>query len=77
EELLARIKALLRRRNTPEISREVLRFENLELDTATRQARQGSSIIELSTTEYELLAIFMRNPRVVLTRGLLMDRIWG
>ena len=77
EELLARIKALLRRRTTPEISREVLCFEDLELDTATRQAKRGSHSIELSTTEYELLAIFMRNPRVVLTRGLLMDRIWG
>ncbi|HCI78415.1 MAG TPA: DNA-binding response regulator [Ktedonobacter sp.] len=77
EELLARIKALLRRRTTPEISREVLLFEDLELDTATRQAKRGSHSIELSTTEYELLAIFMRNPRVVLTRGLLMDRIWG
>ena len=77
EELLARIKALLRRRVTSEISREVLRFEDLELDTATRQAKRGSHTIELSTTEYELLAIFMRNPRVVLTRGLLMDRIWG
>lgn len=77
EELLARIKALLRRRTTPDISREVLRFEDLELDTATRQAKRGSHSIELSTTEYELLAIFMRNPRIVLTRGLLMDRIWG
>lgn len=77
EELLARIKALLRRRTTPEISREVLRFEDLELDTATRQAKRGSHHIELSTTEYELLAIFMRNPRIVLTKGLLMDRIWG
>ena len=77
EELLARIKALLRRRTTPEISREVLLFEDLELDTATRQAKRGSHSIELSTTEYELLAIFMRNPRIVLTRGLLMDRIWG
>ena len=77
EELLARIKALLRRRQTPEISRETLRFEDLELDTATRIARRGSHPIELSTTEYELLAIFMRNPRIVLTRDLLMDRIWG
>ena len=77
EELLARIKALLRRRTTPEINREVLHFDDLELDTASRQAKRGSYNIELSTTEYELLAIFMRNPRVVLTRGLLMDRIWG
>jgi two-component system response regulator MprA len=77
EELLARVKALLRRHQPPEISREVLRFEDLELDTATRQAQRGSRVIDLSTTEYELLALFLRNPRVVLTRGLLMERIWG
>jgi two-component system response regulator MprA len=77
EELLARVKALLRRRQPPEIPREVLCFENLELDTATRQAKRGNRIIDLSTTEYELLTLFLRNPRVVLTRGILMDRIWG
>jgi two-component system response regulator MprA len=77
EELLARVKALLRRRNPPDIAREILRFEDLELDTATRQARRGPRTIELSTTEYELLALFLRNPRTVLTRAVLMDRIWG
>jgi two-component system response regulator MprA len=77
EELLARVKALLRRRNTADRQREVLVFEDLELDTATRQARRGKRVIELSTTEYELLVLFLRNPRIVLTRGLLMERIWG
>jgi two-component system, OmpR family, response regulator MprA len=77
EELLARVKALLRRHQPDNMRREVLRFEDLELDTATRQARRGNAIIDLSTTEYELLALFLRNPRVVLTRGLLMERIWG
>src|SRR5215469_3924124 len=77
EELLARVKALLRRRNPPDITREVLVFEDLELDTATRQAKRGKRLIELSTTEYELLALFLRNPRMVLTRSVLMDRIWG
>ena len=77
EELLARVKALLRRRSPPDVSREVLCFEDLELDTATRQATRGKRSIELSTTEYELLALFLRNPRVVLTRAVLMDRIWG
>src|SRR5436305_5263755 len=74
EELLARVKALLRRHNPPDIVREVLRFEDLELDTATRQARRGNRAIELSTTEYELLAMFLRNQRIVLTRTVLMDR---
>ena len=77
EELLARVKALLRRHNPPDITSEVLVFEDLELDTATRQAKRGSRLSDLSTTEYELLSIFMRNPRIVLTRSLLMDRIWG
>lgn len=77
EELLARVKALLRRRNPHDIAREVLVFEDLELDTATRQAKRGNRLIDLSTTEFELLSLFMRNPRMVLTRSLLMDRIWG
>jgi two-component system response regulator MprA len=77
EELLARVKALLRRSQPPDVRREILRFADLELDTATRQARRGERLINLSTTEYELLALFLRNPRIVLTRGLLMERIWG
>lgn len=77
EELLARIKVLLRRFSPPDIAREVLVYEDLELDTASRQARRGSRLIDLSTTEYELLSLFMRNPRIVLTRAVLMDRIWG
>ena len=77
EELLARVKALLRRRNPPDVTREVLVFENLELDTATRQAKRNKHLIDLSTTEYELLLLLMRNPRIVLTRSVLMDRIWG
>ena len=77
EELLARVKALLRRSSTPDVAREILAFEDLELDTAARQARRGQRLISLSTTEYELLLLFLRNPRNVLTRGLLMDRIWG
>jgi two-component system response regulator MprA len=77
EELLARVKALLRRRSHLDIAREVLVFEDLELDTATREAKRGNRLIDLSTTEFELLSLFMRNPRFVLTRSLLMDRIWG
>jgi len=77
EELLARIKVLLRRSHPPDVAREILHYADLELDTSTRQARRGERLIELSTTEYELLAMFLRNPRIVLTRTLLMDRIWG
>ncbi|GCE30225.1 DNA-binding response regulator [Dictyobacter alpinus] len=76
-ELLARIKALLRRRQPPDVQKGMLGFADLGLDTATRLARRGDRSIELSTTEYELLALFMRNPGIVLTRTLLLDRIWG
>src|SRR5215469_3374398 len=75
EELLARVRALLRRRN-PEQT-EVLRFADLELDTGSRVAHRGAREITLSTTEYELLALFMRRPRQVLTRDIIMDRVWG
>ena len=74
-ELTARVRALLRRRN-PEQA-EVLRFADIELDTGSRMARRGKREIELSTTEYELLALFMRRPRQVLTRDIIMERVWG
>jgi two-component system response regulator MprA len=74
-ELLARVRALLRRRN-PE-QNEVLRFVDMELDTGTRVAHRGQREIELSTTEYELLQLFMRRPRQVLTRDIIMERVWG
>lgn len=76
EELLARIRALLRRTQaggTP----EVLRFADLELDTGTRQARRGERIIDLSAREYELLELFMRHPRQVLTRPQIYREVWG
>jgi two-component system response regulator MprA len=75
DELLARIRALLRRAGPSQA--EVLRFADLELDTGTRQARRGDRFIELTAKEYELLELFMRNPRNVLTRDLIFDRIWG
>lgn len=75
EELMARVRALLRRRN-PEQT-EVVRFGDLELDTGTRVAHRGSRAIQLSTTEYELLQLFMRRPRQVLTRDIIMERVWG
>lgn len=76
EELLARVRALLRRR-APESKGEVLRFADLELNTATRQARRGNRIIDLTAKEYDLLELFMRHPRQVLTRETIYDRVWG
>ncbi|MCL5074668.1 MAG: response regulator transcription factor [Chloroflexi bacterium] len=75
EELLARVHALLRRRE-PE-AHEVLRYSDLTLDTASRQAKRGDRVIEFSTTEYKLLVLFLRNPERVLTRDIIMERVWG
>jgi two-component system response regulator MprA len=75
EELLARIRALLRRRDADRP--EVLRYSDLALDTASRQARRGDRDIDLTTKEYELLDLFMRHPRQVLTRDQIMEEVWG
>ena len=75
EELVARVKALLRRNQ--EEQHEVLRYANVELDTGTRIAYRGPREIELSPTEYELLFLFMKRPRQVLTREIILDRVWG
>src|SRR5215469_13556429 len=75
EELVARVKALLRRNQ--EERHEVLRYADVELDTGTRVAHRGVREIELSPTEYELLALFLRRPRQVLTREIILDRVWG
>ncbi len=75
EVLLAHIRALLRRRETE--AWETLRYQDLTLDTASRVARQGAREIDLTTTEYELLLLFMRNPERVLTRDVIVDKVWG
>ena len=75
EELVARVKALLRR--SQEERHEVLRYADVELDTGTRVAHRGAREIELSPTEYELRLLFMRRPRQVLTREIILDRVWG
>jgi two-component system response regulator MprA len=75
EELLARVKALLRRAQAER--GEVLRYDDLELDTGTRVAHRGEREIELSPTEFELLSLLLRRPRQVLTRDVIMERIWG
>ncbi|HLG60461.1 MAG TPA: response regulator transcription factor [Ktedonosporobacter sp.] len=75
EELLARVKALLRRNQAER--QEVLRYADVELDTGTRIAHRGGREIELSPTEYELLSLFLRRPRQVLTRDIILDRVWG
>lgn len=75
EELVARVKALLRR--SQEERQEVLRYADVELDMGTRIAHRGTREIELSPTEFELLALLLRRPRQVLTRDIILDRVWG
>jgi two-component system response regulator MprA len=76
EELLARVRALLRR-TTDGDDGEVLRFGDLELDPGTREVRRGERTIELTRTEFSLLELFLRNPRQVLTRSVIFERVWG
>jgi two-component system response regulator MprA len=75
EELFARMRALLRRA-APEDDGP-LRFADLELDPATREVSREGDPIELTRTEFALLELFIRNPRQVLTRSLIFERVWG
>jgi two-component system response regulator MprA len=74
-ELLARLRALLRRAGGD--SPERLRFADLELDPGTREVVRDGELIELTRTEFSLLELFLRNPRQVLTRSIIFERVWG
>jgi two-component system response regulator MprA len=76
-ELLARLRALLRRSGNGFGSTDVLRFADLELDPGTREVRRAGEPIELTRTEFSLLELFLRNPRQVLTRSVIFERVWG
>jgi two-component system, OmpR family, response regulator len=77
EELVARIRTILRRTGqaSPESSRLV--FEDLELDDESHEVTRGDTLVELTATEYRLLRYLMLNPRRVLTRGQLLDHVWA
>jgi two-component system response regulator MprA len=75
EELLARLRALLRRAGEGE--GDVLRFADLELNPSTREVSRSGEPIELTRTEFSLLELFMLNPRQVLTRSVIFERVWG
>jgi two-component system, OmpR family, response regulator MprA len=75
-ELQARLKAILRR-HIEGADERVLRFAELELDADAHAARVGAREIELTRTEYQLLELFMLNPRRVLSSELIYDRVWG
>jgi len=77
EELLARVRALLRRSGDDGASGDKLSFADLELDPGTREVTRGDERIELTRTEFSLLELFLRNPRQVLTRSVIFERVWG
>jgi two-component system, OmpR family, response regulator MprA len=76
EELLARLRALLRRTGAS-AGNGALTFADLTLDAGTREVRRGGRVIELTRTEFLLLELFLLNPRQVLTRSLIFERVWG
>jgi two-component system response regulator MprA len=75
DELLARVRALLRRTQPERIP--VLSFSDMNLDTSTRLAMRKGRAISLTAKEYDLLELFLRHPRQVLTREMIFDRVWG
>jgi two-component system response regulator MprA len=76
-ELLARLRALLRRRLVSEGDDTILRFEDLTLNPGTREVRRGERVIELTKIEFDLLELFLQHPRQVLTRDQILDLVWG
>ena len=78
QELLARLRALLRRVTVPEDEAdEVLAFGDLSMDLASREVRRGDRAIELTRTEFTLLEMFLRRPRRVLERSFILEEVWG
>ena len=80
DELLARLRALLRRTDNGASEAgggELLRYAHLSLDPGTREVRCGQRLLELTRTEFALLELFLQNPRQVLPRGVIFERVWG
>ena len=76
-ELLARLRALLRRHSVSDGEVSVLRFEDLTLNPNTREVYRGDRRIELTKIEFDLLELFLQHPRQVLTRDQILDLVWG
>jgi len=74
EELLARVRALLRR--APHQRRRIA-YADIEIDLDAREVRRSDSLVQLTGTEFELLCHFVRNPRRVLSRDQILDAVWG
>jgi len=78
QELLARIRALLRRVTpNPDTPDERLEFADLSMDLASREVRRGNRVVDLTRTEFNLLELFLRRPRRVLERSFILEEVWG
>jgi two-component system response regulator MprA len=75
DELLARMRSLIRRHQPRE--GEQLRFNDLSLNTTSREVKRGDELVELTPQEFDLLELFMRHPRQVLTRDMIYEKVWG
>jgi two-component system response regulator MprA len=75
DELTARIRALFRR--TQVERNQIYQFADLTMDSDSRQVTRGKRLVPLTAKEYELLELFLRHPRQVLTREVIFDRVWG
>ncbi len=76
EELVARIRTILRRAGLAQPESHRLVFEDVEMDEETREVTRAGNVVELTATEYRLLRYFLRNPRRVLTRAQILDHVW-
>jgi two-component system response regulator MprA len=77
KELLARIRALLRRGEDDEQQPRVLEFEDLRMDLSSHEVWRGERLLSLTRTEFLLLEMFLRHPRKVLTRSAIFEHVWG
>ncbi len=76
-ELLARVRALLRRAEELEGAQEVVEFEDLRIDLGSHEAWRGDRLLALTRTEFLLLEMFLRQPRKVLSRSAIFEHVWG
>jgi two-component system OmpR family response regulator len=76
EELVARIRSILRRAGLAEPESSRLTFEDVELDEDTHEVTRGGAVVDLTATEYRLLRYLLLNPRRVLTRAQLLEHVW-
>ena len=76
-ELLARLRALLRRHGAGDGLADVMRFEDLTLNPQTREVFSGDRAVDLTKIEFDLLELFLQHPRQVLTREQILDLVWG